>query len=110
MDEAALRRTAAELDVPAGNFVVIPFVREGDLNALYSSCALFVFPSLHEGFGLPVAEAMACGAPAIASNTTSLPEVVGRADATFDPNDPAAIAACMRKVLENPALRADLAA
>ncbi len=110
MNEARLRRTAAELDVPVEDFIVIPFVQEGDLNALYSTCALFVFPSLHEGFGLPVAEAMACGAPAIASNTTSLPEVIGRADAMFDPSDPAGIAACMQNVLKNPALRADLAA
>ncbi|PZW45976.1 glycosyltransferase involved in cell wall biosynthesis [Humitalea rosea] len=106
----ALRKLASSLDIPFESFVIIPFVEEGDLTALYSTCALFVFPSLHEGFGLPVAEAMACGAPTIASNTTSLPEVIGRDDATFDPNDPDAIAACMRKVLENPAFRAELAA
>jgi len=110
MDPAALRKRAEAHQIPVERFVIIPFVEEGDLNALYSACALFVFPSLHEGFGLPVAEAMACGAPAIASNTSSLPEVVGRDDATFDPTDPQAIAACMRKVLESPAFRADLAA
>ncbi len=110
MNQATLRETAAQLHVPIENFAIIPFVAEDDLNALYSTCALFVFPSMHEGFGLPVAEAMACGAPAIASNTSSLPEVVGRADATFDPTDPAAIAACMQKVLENPAFRDELAA
>ncbi|MDB5368696.1 MAG: hypothetical protein JWP20_254 [Roseomonas sp.] len=109
MDQANLRRTAAQLQVPVENFVIVPFVRENDLNALYSTCALFVFPSVHEGFGLPVAEAMACGAPTIASNTTSLPEVIGRADATFDPADPDAIAARMRSVLENPAFRQELA-
>ena len=110
MEQATLRQTAAQLDVPVENFAIVPFVREGDLNALYSACALFVFPSLHEGFGLPLAEAMACGAPAIASNTTSLPEVIGRTDATFDPTDPEAIAACMRTVLENPAFRDELVA
>jgi glycosyltransferase involved in cell wall biosynthesis len=110
MDEAALRATATTLSVSVDRFIIIPFVEEVDLNGLYSSCALFVLPSLHEGFGLPLAEAMACGAPAICSNTTSLPEVIGRADATFDPADPSSIAACMRKVLENPDLREDLAA
>ena len=110
MDQGHLRRTAAQLDVPVENFVIVPFVREEDLNGLYSSCALFVFPSVHEGFGLPVAEAMACGAPTIASNTTSLPEVIGRNDATFDPSDPDSIAATMRRVLENPAFREELAA
>ena len=110
MEQGNLRRTAEQLQVPVENFVIIPFVPEEDLNALYSSCGVFVFPSVHEGFGLPVAEAMACGAPAIASNTTSLPEVVGRDDATFDPADPDSIAACMQRVLENPSFREELAA
>jgi glycosyltransferase involved in cell wall biosynthesis len=110
MDQERLRRVAAEQRVSTANFVIVPFVPEEDLNALYSSCGVFVFPSVHEGFGLPVAEAMACGAPVIASNTTSLPEVVGREDATFDPMDPDSIAACMRRVLENPAFRSELAA
>ncbi len=72
--------------------VTVPYVEEGDMPALYSACTLFVLPSLHEGFGLPAAEAMACGAPVLASNTTSLPEVVGRPDAMFDPEDPAEMA------------------
>jgi glycosyltransferase involved in cell wall biosynthesis len=110
MEQSHLRRTAEQLRVPVESFVIIPFVPEEDLNALYSSCGVFVFPSVHEGFGLPVAEAMACGAPTIASNTTSLPEVVGREDATFDPSDPSSIAACMQRVLENPAFREELAA
>lgn len=110
IDQAAMRKAAAQLHVQAADFVIIPFADENDLIGLYSSCALFVFPSLHEGFGLPLAEAMACGAPSIGSNTTSLPEVLGRTDATFDPSDPADIAACMRKVLENPAFRDELAA
>ncbi|NMM36126.1 MAG: glycosyltransferase [Glaciimonas sp.] len=77
------------------------FVADDDLIALYSSCRLFVFPSLHEGFGLPVLEAMACGAPVIASNTTSLPEVVGRADALFDPHSPHAISIAIAHALGN---------
>ena len=59
-----------------------------DLITFYNSCELFVFPSLEEGFGLTVLEAMRCGAPVIASNATSLPEVVGLDDALFDPRDP----------------------
>jgi glycosyltransferase involved in cell wall biosynthesis len=103
-----LYRTAARFGVPSENLVYVPFVREDDLRALYTVCGLFVCPSRHEGFGLPLAEAMACGAPAIASNTTSLPEVIGRDDATFDPEDPDAIAACIRNVLENPIFREEL--
>ncbi len=109
-DETALLQIATNLGISSDSVVIIPFVEEGDLNGLYSACSVFVFPSFHEGFGLPAAEAMACGAPVIASNTSSLPEVIGRSDATFDPGDPAAIATCIRKVLESPAFRAELAA
>jgi ADP-heptose:LPS heptosyltransferase/glycosyltransferase involved in cell wall biosynthesis len=61
------------------------YVPDDDLIRLYNSCALFAFPSLHEGFGLPPLEAMACGAPVIASNSTSVAEVVGLEEALFDP-------------------------
>jgi glycosyltransferase involved in cell wall biosynthesis len=60
-------------------------VSDDQLCQLYNLCHAFVFPSLHEGFGLPVLEAMSCGVPVIASNTTSMPEVVGMVDALFDP-------------------------
>ena len=110
MDPGTLHRVAAEHGIPEERFVIARFVEEGDLSALYTACSLFVFPSLHEGFGLPAAEAMACGAPVIASNTTSLPEVVGRADALFDPTRPEEIAARMREVLDNPSLRDSLVA
>jgi glycosyltransferase involved in cell wall biosynthesis len=63
------------------------YVSDEDLIALYSSCHLFVFPSLHEGFGLPALEAMACGAAVIGSEATSIPEVIGRDDALFNPLD-----------------------
>lgn len=90
--------------------VLAGYVGEAELVALYSSCSLFVFPSLYEGFGLPVLEAMACGAPVICANATSLPEVMDRADALFDPNDPAAIAAVMARFLGDPAARLALSA
>jgi glycosyltransferase involved in cell wall biosynthesis len=60
-------------------------VSDDELIALYSQCTLFVFPSFHEGFGLPALEAMCCGAAVIGSNTSSIPEVIGKEDALFDP-------------------------
>ncbi len=62
-------------------------VDEGDMPTLYSAAALFVFPSLYEGFGLPPLEAMACGTAVLCSNRTSLPEVVGEGGVLFDPED-----------------------
>lgn len=76
--------------------------------ALYSACDLFIFPSLYEGFGLTVLEAMACGAPVACSNTSSLPEVVGEAALLFDPTKPEEIAAPCLRVLRDDGLRAHL--
>jgi glycosyltransferase involved in cell wall biosynthesis len=75
------------------------FVADSELVQLYQSCELFVFPSLYEGFGLPVAEAIACGAPVISSNTSSLPELVRDADAVFDPREDASIRAALERSL-----------
>ncbi|HZX77175.1 glycosyltransferase family 1 protein [Lysobacter sp.] len=74
-------------------------IDDEELIALYSTCALFVFPSRAEGFGLTPAEAMACGAPTLASSATSLPEVLGLSAAMFDPNDPVELASKMQRVL-----------
>jgi len=79
-----------------------------DLRVLYSSCALFVFPSLYEGFGMPVLEAMACGAPVVSSNASSLPEVVGDAALLVEPHNPEAWAQAMTRVFEDANLRHDL--
>ncbi len=81
---------------------------DADLLPLLSGCTLFVFPSLYEGYGLPVAEAMACGAPVACSNASSLPEVAGDAALLFDPTDVPAIAATLRTALDSPTRRADL--
>jgi glycosyltransferase involved in cell wall biosynthesis len=79
-----------------------------DLAALYRRARLVVFPSLAEGFGLPVAEAMACGAPVVTSNVSSMPEVAGEAAVLVDPEDSDAIADGIRRVLESEVLRRDL--
>jgi glycosyltransferase involved in cell wall biosynthesis len=74
-------------------------VSDSDLAVLYNGCELFVFPSLYEGFGLPPLEAMACGAPVVCSNTSSLPEVVGDAARLVDPLDIRALADSIRGVM-----------
>jgi glycosyltransferase involved in cell wall biosynthesis len=86
------------------------FVPDEDLASLYASCALFCFPSLYEGFGLPVLEAMAAGAPVITSNTSSLPEVGGDAVAYVQPEDERSIASAIERLLRSPEERSRLAA
>jgi len=78
------------------------------LAALYRKCAVFVYPSLYEGFGLPVLEAMACGAPVITSNLSSLPEITGDAALLVDPYSVEQISTAISRVLNNNALREDL--
>ena len=102
------RPVAAALGVT--NQVVYRFVEDEDKPAVYSGASLFVFPSLYEGFGLPPLEAMSCGAPVICSNRTSLPEVVGDAAISIDPDDISSMVEAMRSVLANSALRDDLRA
>lgn len=88
--------------------VLTGFVPEDDLVSLYNACKMFVFPSWHEGFGLPALEAMACGRAVIGANTSSVPEVIGRPDALFDPHDDKAITAKMAKVLSDDVYRSEL--
>jgi alpha-1,3-rhamnosyl/mannosyltransferase len=83
-------------------------VPEADLSALYGAAELFVFPSLYEGFGLPVLEAMACGVPVVCSNVSSLPEVAGDAALLVDPLDADALAGAIGRALSDDALRAGL--
>ncbi len=77
------------------------YLNDDDLISLYNLCKLFVFPSIHEGFGLPPLEAMACGAPVIASQAASLPEVLGLNEALFDPYDEIDIAQKMECALRD---------
>ncbi|KAA6232247.1 glycosyltransferase [Chlorobium phaeovibrioides] len=84
------------------------YVTDDELVQLYNLCALYVFPSWHEGFGLPALEAMACGAPVIGANTSSLPEVIGLDEALFDPFDVAAITTKMVQALSDEGFRTRL--
>jgi glycosyltransferase involved in cell wall biosynthesis len=102
-DRVRLQRLAARLGLADTDLVLTGYVSDDDLVALYNCTALFVFPSLHEGFGLPVLEAMSCGAPVIGANTSSIPEVIDRADAMFDPTSVPAMTAAMAHVLGEPA-------
>ncbi|MCH1611380.1 MAG: glycosyltransferase family 4 protein, partial [Luminiphilus sp.] len=94
-----LRDSAAEYGLSQEELLLAGYVSDEELLALYRSAALFVFPSLNEGFALPVLEAISCGAPTIASNTSSLPEVVGNAEALFDPTDVVAMSETMARGL-----------
>jgi glycosyltransferase involved in cell wall biosynthesis len=83
------------------------FVPHADLPALYAGASVFMFPTLYEGFGLPILEAMACGTPVVASNLSSHPEVAGGAALLVDPSDRSAIAAATARLLEDESLRAE---
>ncbi|MBC8262859.1 MAG: glycosyltransferase family 4 protein, partial [Anaerolineales bacterium] len=84
------------------------YIAAEDLPALLSGARLFVFPSLYEGFGLPVLEALACGTPVVCSNASSLPEVAGDAALLVDPLDVEGLAAALERVLRDEELRAEL--
>lgn len=87
---------------------LIGWVTDDELDSLYASATALVFPSLMEGFGLPILEAMQCGCPVATSNVSSMPEVGGDAAVYFDPTDDSEIAAAMRRLAGDPQLRAEL--
>jgi glycosyltransferase involved in cell wall biosynthesis len=103
LKDLAMQQGLAEDEV-----ILTGFVTDEDLIALYHLCQAFIFPSWHEGFGLPVLEAMSCGAAVIGANTSSVPEVIGREDALFDPFDDQAIAEKLTQVLTNSDYRSAL--
>jgi glycosyltransferase involved in cell wall biosynthesis len=94
-----LTTLAKSVGLTPDDMVLPGFVSDEDLIALYTGCHLFVFPSFQEGFGLPALEAMCCGTPTIGSNATSVPEVIGRDDALFDPTSVKDMTALILKAL-----------
>jgi glycosyltransferase involved in cell wall biosynthesis len=88
--------------------VLTNFVSREELAALYTLCTVFIFPSLYEGFGLPIAEAMCCGAPVIAGNSSSLPEVVGNAGVLIDASSAEDLSEAMLKLLRDEELRVEM--
>lgn len=99
---------AKQCKLEEDEFILTGFVPEEDLPILYNLCKVFVFPSWHEGFGLPALEAMSCGRAVIGANTSSLPEVIGREDALFDSRSEGSIAEKLTQVLINDSFRLEL--
>jgi glycosyltransferase involved in cell wall biosynthesis len=101
-ESETLRSVATHAGLGPDELVLTGRVTDADLGALYRACTLFVFPSIYEGFGLPMLEAMSCGAPVAASVTATGPEVLGDLEGTFDPHDPNSIASCLAGILSSP--------
>jgi glycosyltransferase involved in cell wall biosynthesis len=95
-------------DVLQSRLIATGYVADEDVAALYSGALALIFPSLYEGFGFPVLEAMRCGTPVLCANTSSLPELAGDAALLVDPLDVQSIAAGMARLIAETALRADL--
>lgn len=104
----ALEALAMKEGLKAEELVLTGFVSEEDLLTLYNLCKVFIFPSWHEGFGLPALEAMSCGRAVIGANTSSLPEVLGRDDAIFDPLSDTSITKKLAQVLTDHVFRVEL--
>lgn len=107
-DETVIRNKIRSVGLTEQDVVICKRISDDDVLKLYNLCAAFIFPSLYEGFGLPVLEAMACGAPVLAANNSSLPEVVGRDDLLFDAKDPKQAASILARILTNAELREEL--
>ncbi|HEX7447095.1 MAG TPA: glycosyltransferase [Pirellulales bacterium] len=102
--EAAHWRAEARRRGGDGRVLFTDFLPDDIVRTLYQRCAAFVFPSLYEGFGLPLLEAMHCGAAVLAGNNSSQPDVVGDAGLLADAGNPAALAAGLAQLLDDPAL------
>lgn len=96
--EDILNKNIENLGDKKNKILRIGYVDDGDMSALYSGAEMFVFPSLYEGFGIPVLEAMKCGLPVICSNTTSLPEVIGDCGIQINPYSDKALIEAMEKM------------
>lgn len=107
--EDELRAEAQRLDI-TDHVAFPPFVSAEELEGLYAAATCFVIPSLNEGFGLPILEAMRRGVPVVSGNASALPEVAGDAAEYFDPRDPVAMADALLRVLRDPARQRELVA
>ena len=109
-DLAELNKLLSEIGNPGliDQIVLTGYVVNTDLPAIYSQCDIFLYPSLRESFGIPMLEAMSCGAPVITSNTSSMPEVAGDGAFIIDPYKPAEITAAMIKILTEESTRFNL--
>jgi glycosyltransferase involved in cell wall biosynthesis len=105
----ALRRQVADAGL-GGRVVFTGWISDAELEGLYRLATVFAYPSLMEGFGIPLLEAMRRGLPVACSNLTSLPEVAGDAAEFFDPYDEGAIATAVRRLLDDEGRRAELVA
>jgi glycosyltransferase involved in cell wall biosynthesis len=103
-----LRQLAGDRGLAGGEVVMTGHATDEELRTLYSSCSLFIFPALRAGFASTLLEAMACGAPVLAANSSSVPEIVNRRDLLFDPLDAGEMSAKMAWVLANEDLRSEL--
>ncbi|MGA2982901.1 MAG: glycosyltransferase family 1 protein [Terriglobia bacterium] len=107
-EHAGFRREPEQVPIGGSGphkFLYLGFCPDEDLPALYTAARALIFPSLHEGFGIPPLEAMACGTPVIASNRPAIPEVVGDAALLIDPLQPQSLLAALGKVAEEPVRR-----
>jgi len=102
-DLVRIKSIAQRHGIDPAHLIFTGYLPEDDLVALYNLCQVFIFPSVHEGFGLPALEAMQCGAATLASNVTSLPEVIGWDEAMFDPYDVRGISKALEKALTDEA-------
>ena len=107
-EDLDFKNKARSFGLEDDELVTTGHVTDNELIALYNRCKLFIFPSLYEGFGLPILEAMACGAPVIASNRSSIPEVIGRSDAMFDASSEQSIIEALYKGLSDDSFREEL--
>jgi glycosyltransferase involved in cell wall biosynthesis len=108
-EKATLQAYAQRLGIEHDGLVISELVNDDELVRLLNSCRAFIFPSLYEGFGLPVLEAMQCGTPVLAANNSSIPEIVDRRDILFEASSAESAAQVMGRVLVEEPLRRDLA-
>ena len=103
-----LKREAKSAKLKGDEFILTGYVTDNDLIQLYSRCELYVFPSWHEGFGLPALEAMACGAPVVSARSSSLVEVIAKDNALFDPFSEEDITRIITQALSDQGFRQEL--